>query len=233
MSWKVEGATWTGTIKTVGAGKDYATIAAALVANPAGDILLLVDSGTYTADLSGPSHWNGRKVRIRGQGADYAAVVVTGRLLFTAANAEDIIVENVDMHFSSGFAGQIYQSAGSVNLKISKSRVLNSTANRGIVASAPDANYEPTILFTQCYIDQEQGYYWWYGGDSSHKLDLDHISLNKIRAGSDPFGSYTINALAQNDYVKVDTENYGPAYGDYLIQEEASAPSFKPKIILL
>lgn len=77
MSWLIKSQPFTGTIVTVGTGKTYATISAALAANPTGDILVLYYNGSEGNEVFTSAT---RAVYVKGMvaGASVGAITPTG-----------------------------------------------------------------------------------------------------------------------------------------------------------
>jgi hypothetical protein len=230
MSWYINGVEWTGTIKTVGSGKDYSNIADAFSVQ-ASDALFLIDAGTYYkgSDFFKPSA--SYKRYVRGLGAVYSDVIIRSRIQ-ADANFQDFVVENVDLNgvnWSSRDRIEYYANATGLML-FNKSRIVS---NSGEIICAI-VNCAPTITFQNSLLTHEFATYaHLYGtGPVSGVLTLTNISLSKVELSRALSSQYTAGSLAVNDCVTTPTAGYGISAGDFIISNAPPVATFKPRIFL-
>lgn len=187
----INGVPFTGTIVTVGTGKDYTTLEAAYAATNT-DSLFLVYPGTYGANINGDSY----NRFIKGMGTSYSDVTLTGILNNYLATG-NFFIENVYFNGSAHI-----NTGGTGNILYSKCNLYNEIDY-----------YGPTsyLTLTNCkkdnYLDPVWGKQIYFGSGDASKIIV-HRCLSATLPGS---------GYIEKDYKTVATEDYGPDYGDDLI----------------
>jgi uncharacterized protein YjdB len=223
--WIYNGVSISGTIVTVGSGKDYATIAAA-ISGTTGNLLILLDEGSFDAlSLSGVT---GRDIYIKGVGEDTILYTASNPAVYChAVDDVNVIIESTKLTTGSANHG-IYSnlsSAGVLSITLSKC-VLDFTGlgyHSWVACESPLA--QTTVKFKQCSINtlQSNANYIFAGWSLySHAWDISDCEIDKCVIPYASGTKDTTGTLAVDDYVTAAASGYGEDYGDELIEVVSS-----------
>lgn len=212
----IDGEPWRGAVVSVGAGKDYATIEAAIAATPS-DALFLLYPGTYGQIMPNGNY----NQYFRGMGSSPEDVTYLGITL--PSSSKDYIIENMTKRRSAGYAYYHFDNGYSGKFRANKIICkYNDSPNwfgyyRGLAGGAPN------ITVTNC--QNNVNHPWMMSFNIDGIPWLDQAKNTVVRRCFFPQQEVPHNwtggspPLKVLDAVKKPTAGYGPEYGDYLITE--------------
>ena len=205
MSWYINGTLFTGTIITVGSGKDYENIRLAVEEAP-NNSLLLVDPGSWNTE--GDSFLNINKlIYIRGLGASPEDTILrVGYWGILSRSGGHGYYENLTIRIEDDWQRAFSASTGGI-VTANKVRVLPAnvyTYSAGYVNIPQDG----TFNFKNCYLTK--------GHRTFVYCNLSLISLDKVEFDVTP-DSWNCSGSLSGDYVITPTEGYGYNYGELTI----------------
>ncbi len=222
--WYINGVRFTGNVVTVGSGKDYATVAAA-ISGTSGDLLILLDEGSWASiDLNGIT---GRNISIKGIGSASNTVLYTSSLPAIRCRAVDnlnLMIESCKLITGSSMYGIQHNlsSAGTLTTILSKC-ILDFTYLGYLSWVAQESPCSQTaVKFKYCSIDtlaSSQNYIFSGWSLYDHKWNISDCEINKCIITHINGTKDTTGTVAISDYVMSAVEGYGPDYGDFLIRE--------------
>lgn len=229
--WKINGVPWTGAVVTVGAGKDYENLRAAIVATQE-DSLFLLYPGSYDL-VAAETEWNAYKRYFRGTGSSYTDVIltITGYSDIYAATAPEVIFEWMTIYhpmmYDPNETGSIIFNRCNALGHVDKNYFAFNAYFNGVKT--------PNLTIRNCFmrtygIGGTRGWLWSRGTGFSGGgyLNITKTYLQKcvtpILASSDPYWAYyVVGAFAENDIMQTPADGYGPDYGTDLITSELAA----------
>jgi hypothetical protein len=203
MSWLIQNTPFMGTVVTVGTGKTYATISAALAANPAGDILILYYNGSESDDVYTSAT---RAVYVKGMvsGASVSTVNVGQWAPVNVFGFEGItfVYATGILNLGNGFFSKCISSGGQAFWNAS-----NGDASDILINNC-------TILGT-CIVTV---------GSAGYTAPNTKIVKSLCAPITDPPSQYppVFGIIESADYVTTATPGYGASYGEDFILDVAS-----------
>jgi hypothetical protein len=223
--WFIDGVLWTGLTKTVGSGKQYATINLAITAAAGVTCLYLVDAGTYNEDVGIPENTT---AYIRGLGTSPLDTIIHGTFNQAIANTTgSIILENVWEYFYSvgGESPSILRAKGGVN-----KCVVGCDGGPGQSGQNAFSYTTGDLLISYTYVIRTvtagPNYSWCY--DLAYidlsTVSLDHVSYSVYHKGlPDEQGGWgekdCTGTLALDIKAESPAAGYGPGYGAFRITQ--------------
>jgi len=223
--WVVNGTPFAGTVVTVGAGKDYADLLSA-IDDTVGDTMFLVYPGTY-----GGIPTNGtlgldddRTLYIKGMGTRYSDVVIKQ---FGIRN-QSIFVEWCTVYYTGGtwWMGCIEPvSCDGHSIILNKCAILADLGSRPVFCPSPTPILPSLFLLSYCLVDGPSWdiYCQYPGGLNISTMYMNHVWHRTVY---DWQFNYTTGSLAQDvtHHSETQVADYGPEYGDFLINYESTSP---------
>jgi hypothetical protein len=214
--WTIDGVPWTGTIKTVGVGKDYSTIDAARDSQT-DPCLFLIDPGIYTVYYE-PFHHD---AYIRGLGDSPSDIVYMSpypgdTVLTTGCPGMIMYVENISaytvgntlMRYAALFANLASKIV--VNKCILGYSGYQEGTNHALMDDQSTNGGSPIeVCFTQLIKPS---------GTTVMGLNKSKVTLTKVSYTGGWSESYCVGTYISDDKAADGTEGYGPAYGDFRIK---------------
>jgi hypothetical protein len=205
MSWFINGTLFTGTIITVGSGKDYENINLAVEEAP-NNSLLLVDPGSWYT--KGDSNLNINKlIYVRGLGASPEDTLLrVGYYGIFSLSGGHGYYENLTIRIEDDWQRAFNAATGGI---VTANKVRVFPANRDTY-SAGHGNIPQAGIFNfkNCYLTK--------GHATFVYCNLSLISLDKVEFDVTP-DSYLCSGSLSGDYVITPTEDYGYNYGELTI----------------
>jgi hypothetical protein len=205
----VFGKPWTKRIVTVGSGREYATLAAAVavIAEPA---LYLITPGNYTSAAVTNFYY---EAVIRGLGVTQDDVTIsTGNShawLTAIGDTNTIVFENLKHQCDyTGWNEAVDCYSG--NIFFNRCSLL-STSLSSLISGAGSGTYCSNIVVTNCYLSK--------GYTHIDHLNLSRIDLIKVQCNTTLDASWANSgSLRTNDCVTSATSGYGPTYGSWIVE---------------
>ena len=247
MGWKINGVRFTGTVATIGAGKNFTTINQAITGT-SGDLLMLLEAGTYRGGVSpvspipifvGNGH-TGRKFYIKALNEDPNSVLIEPATPTDAVMCfyvtVNMFIEGAKLRSASKINGVQMNAAGIFpSLTIRKSEVdFSSIAfNTSYNGSRLEAGFTTDCKYNNRYyaplVLQHNNINTgsclisnWMSLAPHVPYNLANVELYKCVTNT----ITTINttgSFAVLDYVAAAAAGYGPAFGQYLIKKSGLA----------
>ena len=203
---------WNGRVETVGIGKDYPNMPAALDGAKDGS-LLLIDSGNYNFDAVDRSI--DRRLILRGIGplSDSVTFYSEGAAqIIQATSGADLIIENLSIEHTVNWMNCLYV-LDSATVTANRCQFYTENANCYTVGSGDDTGHLNTALtrLSNCKITRGYAHF--------HHMDLALVELIKSELNNTLYTYYCAagHTLSIDDHVTTPTEGYGPEYGDFII----------------
>jgi hypothetical protein len=223
--WYIDGVEWTGAIRTVGTGKDFATIIAAVAdANLVPeDCLYLIDAGTYDAPTGSLKY-----CYFRGLGATAADTIIDGATNFSATAPGNLFIENVWIYLrkASGNGPTIQVGDGGSLFTSNKSIVGNAAAFPAPGVQWPIST--STSNTNTMYLSYTTVIPTYTGSFNVHLMGVNRANMSLLKVawvnadtpGWREFGC--INTFALDDKALDGTSGYGDDYGSFRITQGAA-----------
>jgi hypothetical protein len=209
---------WSGTVITAGAGKEYANLYQAWAAAADGDLILVYGNHDLTNQcVTLPN----KKLFVRGMGNTPEDTVISAMddgvvtaLIYLASGSSGIF-ENLKLFYNYAWdnAGVI-RLAGVQDVIFNKCHIYYSSLGliHDVFKTAAAAQITGSVIFRQSKLTR--------GSSHFRYLDLSVISMQKTEINGALKTNYCEGSFAESDYVTAPADNYGYAYGDYLISGE-------------
>lgn len=234
MVFTVDGSLWTYTVKTVGPGGayDYTTIDAALTANPTGNILLIVYSGTYTWPVLN-KFWD-RKVVVRGFGLSPQSVVINGTLGAGAPVApeplSDVVIEWCQL-VGTAFDAILRPFQDDDIFYYNKCILIGDSTPGACAFILTDwggafDTWDPIVTYSNCLMNTPS-HVGISGRGAGHEwLGIDAITLHRVSTstGYVTDGFYRTGTFAESDKQAEPTAGYGYTSGSFKVVQVTGVP---------
>lgn len=226
-SWKYNGTVYSGSILTVGSGKDYAYLKEALDAIINDDeleiVLILITGDGYIGNITVSKFITNKTIFIRGTGASYidTKITVATSEVYYFYNNTNIYFENItlivnDWRMCIPYVGD----SSNLQIFINKCNLIGDSFSGyfGYCVGSTSSNLSGVFTSIKNSSLGNGGIYAHFVNANMDNIICDKVLFNAVVGGSSPYG-YLSSGTIQGDYATTPTVGYGSDYGSLLITD--------------